>query len=81
MTEREYERGEDDKLKPLPSGELTLKSLKAIRPDRRSHLSFKGPDCMGNDRKDCRFEISNTLKHVLLPPRFELMVLYLNNPN
>ena len=78
VTETKYESGEDDKLASLPS-KLDLESLKSIRPKRRSHLDFKGPDCMGNDRKDCRFMISNTLKHVLLPPRFELMVLYLND--
>ena len=34
---------------------------------------------MGPDGYDSRYKISNTLKLVLMPPRFENMVLYLNS--
>jgi hypothetical protein len=52
---------------------ITLETLRDIRDNRMSHLSYMGPD--GNDS---RYKISNTLKFVLMPPRFEIMVLYLN---
>ncbi len=35
---------------------------------------------MGPDGNDSRYKISDTLKFVLMPPRFENMVLYLNRP-
>jgi len=50
---------------------ITPENLRAIRSKRISHLSYKGPD--GD-----RYRISDTLKLVLMPPRFENMVLYLN---
>jgi hypothetical protein len=53
---------------------ITLDTLRDIRSKRISHLSYMGPD--GNDS---RYKISNTLKFVLMPPRFENMVLYLNS--
>ena len=53
---------------------ITPDTLFGIRSKRISHLSYKGPD--GNDT---RYKISNTLKLVLMPPRFENMVLYLNS--
>jgi hypothetical protein len=34
---------------------------------------------MGPDGEDSRYKISDTLKYALMPPRFENMVLYLNN--
>jgi hypothetical protein len=52
--------------------------LRKIRPDRISHLSYMGPDGMCADRQGSRYKISDTLKYVLMPPRFENMVLYLN---
>jgi hypothetical protein len=54
--------------------EVNLDELRKIRSERISHLSYTGPDGC-----DSRYKISNTLKLVLMPPRFENMVLYLNN--
>jgi hypothetical protein len=80
VSELEYEDGEDDKVAPLPP-DLSLQSLRASQSQRKSHIDFRGPDwrpdCKGTD-KHCRYRISNTLKFILLPPRFENMVLYLN---
>jgi hypothetical protein len=53
--------------------EVSLDELQKIRSKRISHLSYMGPD-----GDDSRHKISNTLKFVLMPPRFENMVLYLN---
>ena len=53
---------------------VTPDTLRDIRSKRMSHLCYMGPD--GNDS---RYKISNTLKFVLMPPRFENMVLYLNS--
>jgi hypothetical protein len=55
--------------------EITPDALRGIRSERISHLWYMGPD--GNDS---RYKISDTLKLVLMPPRFENMVLYLNDP-
>ena len=54
--------------------EVNLDELREIRSERISHLSYMGPD--GNDS---RYKISDTLKLVLMPARFENMVLYLNS--
>jgi hypothetical protein len=80
VTERESEIGEDAKLAVLPSTR-SLESLRAHRIQRTSHLSFMGPDGLGPDKKGTRYKISETLKLILLPPRLETMVLYLNNFN
>ena len=84
VSELEYEDGEDDKVALLPR-DLSLQSLRARQPERKSHIDFKGPDwgphCkdnMGTNHKGCRYRISDTLKSILLPPRFENMVLYLS---
>jgi hypothetical protein len=53
---------------------ISLEELRRIRPERISHLSYMGPGGLGS-----RYRISETLKLVLIPPRFENMVLYLNN--
>lgn len=79
VSELEYEDGENDEVAPLPP-HLSLQSLRASQPQRKSHIGFMGPDCKGTNHqdKDCRYRISDTLKLILLPPRFENMVLYLN---
>jgi hypothetical protein len=66
------ECNENDKLADLPPV-LSMDTLKASRPERISHLSYKGPD-----GTDSRYKISDTLKLILMPPRFETMVMYLN---
>ena len=53
---------------------ITPQALREFRSERISHLDYMGPD-----GHDSRYKISNTLKLVLMPPRFENMVLYLNN--
>lgn len=79
VSELEYENGEDYTVTPLPP-DLSLQSLIANRPQRKSHIGFKGPDCEDPNHK-CRYRISDTLKLILLPPRFENMVLYLSQFN
>ena len=68
------ESGNDKDVLDLAGLEITPATLRDIRSKRMSHLSYMGPD--GNDS---RYKISDTLKFVLMPPRFENMVLYLNN--
>ena len=80
VSELEYEDGDDDKVAPLPPA-LSLQSLRASQPERKSHIGFKGPDGLGPDGKGTRYKISDTLKLILLPPRFENMVLYLSQFN
>ena len=80
VSELEYEDGDDDKVAPLPPA-LSLQSLRASQPQRKSHIGFKGPDGLGPDGKGTRYKISDTLKLILLPPRFENMVLYLSQFN
>ena len=53
---------------------ITPETLRGIRSKRISHLYYMGPD-----GDNSRYKISNTLKLVLMPPRFENMVLYLNS--
>jgi hypothetical protein len=53
---------------------VSLEELRKIRHKRISHLSYIGPGGLGS-----RYRISETLKLVLMPPRFENMVLYLNS--
>jgi hypothetical protein len=67
VTERETETGEDDKLAD-PSLDLT-----EIRLRRISHLSFKGPDGCNS-----RYKISDALKLLFLPQRYQVMLAYLN---
>src|SRR5262249_54688282 len=64
VSEREYEDGEDDKVALLPP-DLSLQSLRAHQPERKSHIDFKGPDwgphCKdnkGTNHKGCRYRIS-----------------------
>jgi hypothetical protein len=80
VSERERESGRDKDVFDLASlDKITLDTLRDIRSKRISHLSYMGPDGMGPDGKGSRYRISDTLKFVLMPPRFENMVLYLNS--
>jgi len=76
VSEEETEEGEDSKVFDLTPHEITLEELRKIRPERISHLDYRGPK--GPNGKSTRYKISETLKYLLLPPRFENMVLYLN---
>lgn len=75
VSEVEVERGKDNEVSS-DFGRLeriTPDTLRRIRSSRISHLDYEGPDGEGK-----RYRISNTLKLVLMPPRFENMILYLN---
>ena len=76
VSEIETETGDDKEVFDFSGlDKITPDALRNIRPDRISHLSYMGPD------GECsRYRISDTLKRVLMPPRFENMVLYLNRP-
>jgi hypothetical protein len=72
VSEKEFEEGADSDTFDLGTlNAITPAELRRIRPKRISHLSYSGLD--GE-----RYRISETLKFLLLPPRFENMVLYLN---
>jgi hypothetical protein len=72
VSEMEFEDGEDGNTFDLSTLKaVTPSELRKIRPKRLPHLSYRGPD--GE-----RYRISDTLKYLLMPPRFENMVLYLN---
>jgi hypothetical protein len=74
VSEEEIETGTDSEVFDLARLDvITLQELIKIRPKRISHLDYRGP---GHDNK--RYKISETLKFLLIPPRFENMVLYLN---
>jgi hypothetical protein len=68
------ESGEDKDVFDLAQLDMiTPDTLRNIRSKRMSHLGYMGPD-----GEDSRYKISDTLKFVLMPPRFENMVFYLN---
>lgn len=74
VSEEETEKGTDSEVFDLAKLKvITLPELIKIRPERISHLSYRGP---GSNNK--RYRISETLKLLLMQPRFENMVLYLN---
>jgi hypothetical protein len=74
VSEIETETGEDKEVFDFANlGKITPERLGSIRPRRTSHLNYMGPD-----GGKSRYRISDTLKLVLMPPRFENMVLYLN---
>ncbi len=74
VSEEETENGTDSEVFDLAKLKvITLPELIKIRPERISHLRYSGP---GSNNK--RYRISETLKLLLMPPRFENMVLYLN---
>ena len=72
VAEDDCEEGKDIK---LPEPPRTLANFESVHPARISRLSYMGPD------GECsRYKISDTLKLVLMPPRLENMILYLNTP-
>jgi hypothetical protein len=74
VSESETEDGADKEvfdLGGLPA--ISLEQLRTIRPKRLLHLDYRGPD-----GSKTRYKISETLKVLLMSPRFENMVLYLN---
>ena len=74
VSEMETETGEEIGVSNFANLEITTPGeLRSIRPDRISRLSYMGPD-----GRNSRYRISETLKRVLMPPRFDNMVLYLN---
>lgn len=74
VSENETEDGADSDIFDLARlNAITPEELRRRRPERISHLSYRGPD---GEKK--RYRISETLKLLLMPPRFENMVLYLN---
>ena len=68
LAENECEDGKDIELSESPQDLVNL-----IQPERISRLSYMGPDGACS-----RYKISDTLKLVLMPPRLENMILYLN---
>ena len=79
VSELEYEDGEDDKVAALPP-DLSCKVSEPVSLKENPILSLR--DLTGGltvrvlANKGCRYRISDTLKFILLPPRFENMVLY-----
>lgn len=72
VSESNFENGTNGEVFDLGKlNAITPEGLRRIRPERISHLDYRGPN--GD-----RYKISETLKLVLMPPRFENMVLYLN---
>jgi hypothetical protein len=74
VSEKAFEEGADSDTFDLATlSAITPEELRIKRPKRISHLNYRGPD-----GEKGRYRISETLKFLLLPPRFENMVLYLN---
>ena len=74
VSENAFEAGADSDTFDLATlSAITPEELRKKRCKRISHLNYKGPD-----GEKGRYKISETLKFLLLPPRFENMVLYLN---
>ena len=76
VSEEEVETLADSEVLDLREANLetiTPQKLIDLRPKRITHLSYRGPD-----GDNTRYKISDTLKFLLVPPRYENMVLYLN---